>query len=65
MPRSSTPAPSGKVGRPATGRDPVVTTRIPAGMLAALDRWATERGLDRSEAVRQAIRALLGEPPLS
>ena len=42
-------------GRPATGRDPPVTARIPNDAIELLDRWAKSEGITRGEAIRQLI----------
>ena len=42
-------------GRPATGRDPAVTARIPNDAIELLDRWAKSEGITRGEAIRQLI----------
>jgi hypothetical protein len=42
-----------KVGRPATGRDPAVTVRLPS--LSEVEAWATARDLSRSEAIRRLV----------
>jgi hypothetical protein len=42
-----------KVGRPATGRDPAVTVRLPS--LSEVEVWATARGMSRSEAIRRLV----------
>ena len=46
-----------KRGRPATGRDPLITARLPAALLEALDNWAEKNGVPRSELVRQFVEA--------
>lgn len=46
-----------KRGRPATGKDPLVTLRLPEEMIAALDGRASDAGVSRSEAMRQLIEA--------
>jgi hypothetical protein len=38
-------------GRPATGRDPAISARVPKEVLAKLDKWATSNECSRSEAV--------------
>jgi predicted DNA-binding protein len=38
-------------GRPATGRDPALSARVPKEVLARLDQWAAATGRTRSEAV--------------
>jgi hypothetical protein len=40
-------------GRPATGKDPQVVLRMPAGFIAEIDAWAGDREIGRSEAVRR------------
>jgi metal-responsive CopG/Arc/MetJ family transcriptional regulator len=42
-------------GRPATGRDPVVTTRLPEELIKSLDAWAEKEGMTRGEAMRWII----------
>ena len=44
-----------KVGRPATGRNPAVTVRLPAAVLSAAEAWATATGATRSEAIRRLV----------
>jgi hypothetical protein len=39
----------------ATGRDPHATSRMPPGLIAEVDAWATAHGATRSEAVRQLV----------
>lgn len=57
MPKSIRVIPKKKrgPGRPATGRDPVMAMRLPNELRAAIDRWATEKGMSRSEAIRTLI----------
>ena len=54
-----------KRGRPATGHDPISAVRLPAGLTAAIDKWATKTGAhSRSEAIRRLLeRALAGSQP--
>jgi hypothetical protein len=40
-----------KMGRPATGRDPAVTSRIPPETLARVEKWAIVNGWSRSEGI--------------
>jgi hypothetical protein len=51
-----------RVGRPATGRDPAVTIRIPPEVLAEIMRWAKKHGYNRSTAIvgliQRALRTL-------
>jgi len=46
-----------KSGRPATGRDPAVTIRLPQEILDAVATWATKQGdeLNRSQAIRRLV----------
>ncbi len=50
-----------KPGRPATGTDPLVATRMPVELTAALDAAAAKAGLSRSELIRAWIQAHLGK----
>ena len=63
MARSSKPdktvLPKRKGGRPATGRDPHLMVRAPAEMLARIDARATQRGVSRSDAVRELLELRL------
>ena len=42
-------------GGPATGRDPHVTSRMPAALIAEVDAWATANGATRSEGIRRLV----------
>jgi hypothetical protein len=46
-----------KRGRPATGRDPAVTIRLPETVLASVEHWAMsqEDQPPRSQAIRQLV----------
>ena len=44
-----------KVGRPATGRDPAVTVRLPSAVLSEAEAWATAHETSRSEAIRRLV----------
>ena len=46
---------SKKRGRPATGRDPVTSIRLPPILTTKLDAWAARKGHSRSEAIRAMI----------
>lgn len=48
-----------KRGRPATGKDPMVSIRLPADMIAAIDKAAKAEGVSRSEKVRGLIEESL------
>jgi hypothetical protein len=53
-------------GRPATGRDPAVTIRLPQAVLASVEHWAMsqEDQPPRSQAIRRLVeRALKSEVP--
>jgi Arc/MetJ-type ribon-helix-helix transcriptional regulator len=50
-------------GRPATGVDPLVGVRLPSEMLSRLDRWATDVGLNRSEAIRRLLERTIASAP--
>ncbi len=54
-----------KIGRPATGRDPAVTVRIPPKVLSAVLRWGKRHDYNRSVAIVGLIQRGLkscGEP---
>jgi hypothetical protein len=42
-------------GRPATGRDPAASARLPEDVLAKVDKWAAANKTSRSEAIRQLV----------
>jgi hypothetical protein len=46
-----------KPGRPATGRDPAVTVRLPKDVLKDLETWAAkqEGQPNRSQAIRRLV----------
>src|SRR3954452_9779345 len=47
------PHPKRKPGRPATGRDPLISLRIPEELASQIDDWrARYEGMDRSAALR-------------
>jgi hypothetical protein len=52
-----------KRGRPATGKDPVVTIRMPADLIEQVDAWAKYQQTGRSEAVRSLIELGLVAAP--
>jgi hypothetical protein len=50
-------------GRPATGRDPAVTIRIPETVLAAANAWAKDQGIEtRSETIVRLVEVGLAAP---
>jgi hypothetical protein len=43
-------------GRPATGRDPAITSRIPKEIVTAVDKWAEKNDVPtRAEAIRRLV----------
>jgi hypothetical protein len=46
-----------RIGRPATGRDPAVTVRLPETVLGDVETWAAkqEGDLNRSQAIRRLV----------
>ena len=49
-------APKKRRGRPSTGgRDPHVTIRMPAGLIAEADAWGVANDTGRSEAIRRLV----------
>ena len=50
-------------GRPATGKDPLVTARLPQDMIDSLDGRAKTEGATRSEIMRRLIEAGLKRRP--
>jgi hypothetical protein len=44
-------------GRPATGVDPMVNFRLSTELIAQLDEWAEENGLNRSQALRRLVES--------
>jgi hypothetical protein len=53
--------PKKKPGRPATGRDPVLTIRLPLALRSAIEIWAKKQKdkPSRSEAIRRLIEFAL------
>ncbi|WP_110094081.1 ribbon-helix-helix protein, CopG family [Novacetimonas maltaceti] len=45
-----------KRGRPPTGRDPLVSARLPEPDVKAIEGWASSQDLTRSEAIRRLIQ---------
>jgi len=51
-----------KRGRPATGKDPLISARIPDELTAQIDAWAKENETSRSDAIRRLVElGLKGE----
>jgi hypothetical protein len=55
MKRSIKVTPKKKRGRPATGRDPHVTSRMPVPLIAEVEAWATTHETTRSDAFRRLV----------
>jgi Arc/MetJ-type ribon-helix-helix transcriptional regulator len=55
-PRAQDRRPREPRGRPATGRDPVSSVRLPTEPTAAIDKWAEDHEANRSEAIRQLVK---------
>jgi hypothetical protein len=47
--------PKKKRGRPATGRDPHVTSRMPQRLIDQVEAWAAANATGRSEAIRRLV----------
>jgi hypothetical protein len=47
--------PKKKRGRPATGRDPHVTSRMPQRLIEKVEAWAAANATGRSEAIRRLV----------
>jgi hypothetical protein len=54
-----------KVGRPATGRDPAVTVRLPKEILDEVESWSIKQPeeLNRSTAIRRLVEIGLKVKP--
>jgi Arc/MetJ-type ribon-helix-helix transcriptional regulator len=55
MAKSISVTPKKKRGRPATGRDPHVTARLPQELIDAIELWAEKSSVSRSEAIRRLV----------
>jgi hypothetical protein len=44
-----------KMGRPATGQDPPITTRLPIELRAKVEEWAATNDCPRSQAIRRLV----------
>ena len=47
--------PKKRRGRPATGKDPLVSARLPPALVAEVETWATTNAASRSEAIRRLV----------
>jgi len=55
MPMSITDNRKKRLGRPATGTDPLVGVRMPPELIKAVDAWAKKNGHTRASAVRHFV----------
>lgn len=46
-----------KMGRPATGHDPLISARIPTETVRAVEAWARRHGFTRSKAIAMLVEA--------
>jgi hypothetical protein len=44
-----------KRGRPATGKDPLITARFPPGLIDQVEAWAQHEQTSRSDAIRRLV----------
>lgn len=51
--------PQKKRGRPATGKDPAVTVRLPPKIIDAAQAYAERAGVTRAEVIRDALIGFL------
>jgi Ribbon-helix-helix protein, copG family len=47
--------PKKRRGRPATGKDPLVSARLPPAVVAEVEAWAATNDATRSEAIRRLL----------
>jgi hypothetical protein len=55
MKKSIKVQPKKRRGRPATGKDPLLTVRAPKAIIQAIEDWAAKNEVTRSEAVRRLV----------
>ena len=48
-----------RVGRPPTGKDPLVGARFPKEAIAEIDAWAKSNSTTRSDAIRRLVESAL------
>jgi hypothetical protein len=71
MKKSIKVTPKKRRGRPATGRDPHVTSRMPTELIVQVEAWATANDTSRSDAFRRLVelglktKALASRQPAS
>jgi hypothetical protein len=54
-PRELRVHPKKRRGRPATGKDPLVSARLSQELIDRLERWAASNEISRSEALRRIV----------
>jgi hypothetical protein len=42
-------------GRPATGKDPLISARVPAEIVASIEAWGAAKAVTRSAAIRRLV----------
>ena len=47
--------PKKRRGRPATGKDPLVSARLPQSVIDQVEEWAAANEASRSEAIRRLV----------
>src|SRR3954463_6692864 len=64
MKKSIKVTPKKRRGRPATGRDPHVTSRMPPELIFEVEAWSAANETTRSEAIRRLVELglTLGKP---
>ncbi len=55
MRKSIKVTPKKRRGRPATGKDPHVTARMPTELVKQIELWASANDTTRSEAIRRLV----------
>jgi hypothetical protein len=55
MARSIKVHPKKKRGRPATGKDPLVSARLPQTLIDLVEQWSASNDVTRSEAIRRLV----------
>jgi Arc/MetJ-type ribon-helix-helix transcriptional regulator len=53
--------PKKRRGRPATGKDPLISARVPQSLIDEIEEWSKRHGATRSEAIRRLIEAGLND----
>jgi Arc/MetJ-type ribon-helix-helix transcriptional regulator len=47
--------PKKRRGRPATGKDPLISARLPQELIDEVEGWAAANSASRSEAIRRLV----------